>query len=184
MHTYISLLRGINVSGKNRIAMPALQAMYIELGYSNVRTYVQSGNVVFDTLEQAPPILARQIEVEIEGTFSYEVPVIVRRPADFQRILATNPFLRRDGIHPDQLYVTFIASTASMVVLSDLPNPNADGDEYAMGERELYLFCPNGYGRTKLNNNFFERKLKLVATTRNWKTVIALEEMGREGYEN
>jgi len=177
MNTYISMLRGINVSGQKKIAMSALVSMYERLGLTRVRTYVQSGNVVFESDESQAGSLKLRIEAQIQKTFNYEVPVIVRRPEDLQRILGGNPFLRRDGVIIEQLYVTFLDGEPATVGLKGLPNPNADGDEFVLGEQELFLWCPNGFGRTKLNNNFFERKLKVAATTRNWKTVTALQEM-------
>jgi uncharacterized protein (DUF1697 family) len=138
---------------------------------------VQSGNVVFESADAQAGDLARRIEAQIRSTFGYQVPVLVRRPEDLRRILADNPFLRREGTAIEQLYVTFFDGAPARAGLEGLPNPNADGDEFALGVEEVFLWCPNGYGRTKLNNNFFERKLKMAATTRNWKTVMALQEI-------
>jgi uncharacterized protein (DUF1697 family) len=174
------MLRGINVSGQNRIRMEDLKNLYAELGLVNVRTYVQSGNVVFDSQEQSPSLLAKQIEAQIEKSFGLSVPVLIRTPAEFQRILLGNPFLQVRDADPASLHVTFLSGSPSAEKWADLKSPG-DGDEFSVGKEEIFLFCPNGYGRTKLNNTYFERKLGLTATTRNWKTVNALYDMAKGG---
>ena len=175
---YISLLRGINVSGQNKIAMSELKQLYESLGLGNVLTYVQSGNVIFTSEHDELFLLAQSIESCIQQHFGYKVPVFIRGVQDFERILTGNPFLKRKVEDPKLLHVTFLYQAAPVIKL-DTANPNSDGDEFALGEQEIYLFCPFGYGRTKLNNSFFERKLKLSATTRNWKTVFALYNLAK-----
>lgn len=178
MNTFISMLRGVNVSGQNRIHMEALKDLYAALGLVNVRTYVQSGNVVFDSEERSLSMLAKQIEAQIEQSFKIAVPVLVRTPEEFQRIRLNNPFLRVPATDPVNLHVTFLAAPPSAEQWTKLKS-RGDGDEFSAGEQEIFLLCPNGYGRTKLNNTYFERKLGLTATTRNWKTVNALYEVAR-----
>lgn len=171
MQTFISMLRGINVSGKNRISMADLKALYESLGLANVVTYVQSGNVVFD----GENISAAAIESEIKRTLGLDVPVLLRDKNCFERLLKNNPFAVQRHEDPALLHVTFLAATPAPSAL--LVTPNGCTDEFVLEDRELYLFCPGGYGVTKLSNSFFERKLKMVATTRNWKTVNALYEI-------
>jgi len=177
MNTFISMLRGINVSGKNRISMAALKDIYEQLGLNNVVTYVQSGNVVFDTTEEDATALARAIENAITRSLGLDVPVVVRNKSCFQRLLDGNPFTHQRNEDLTFLHITF---------LSDVPAVSAplipDGclDEFVLEDRELYLFCPGGYGETKLSNSFFERKLKVTATTRNWKTVNALYDLANQ----
>jgi uncharacterized protein (DUF1697 family) len=178
MYTYISLLRGINVSGQKKIKMADLKGLYEGLGFANVRTYLQSGNVVFDTHTQDARELAALIEARIEQDFGYSVTVFIRQPGDFQRILESNPFVDRPGAQPNRLLVTFLYRQSPEAKLNDLSIPPGTGDEFYIGKREIYLFCPGGYRKSKLSNNFFERKLGVPATTRNWKTVNALYEMG------
>ena len=179
MVVYISLLRGINVSGQNKIAMPELRQLYESLGLGDIQTYVQSGNVIFTSQPADEAVLAQAIEARIEQQFGYTLPVFVRGVQDFERMIAGNPFLNREVEDPTLLHVTFLYQAAPVEKLLDTASPNPDGDEFVPGEREIYLFCPNGYGRTKFNNGFFERKLKVAATTRNWKTVKALVELAR-----
>jgi uncharacterized protein (DUF1697 family) len=180
MAVFVSLLRGINVSGQNRIAMPDLKQLYEALGLGDVQTYVQSGNVVFTCQQEDESQLAKSIEASIQEKFGYEVPVLLRSGQELERISASNPFLGERAADPAFLHVTFFYMAAPVIQLNEMPSPNADGDEFAPGEREIFLYCPNGYGRTKLSNGFFERKLKVTATTRNWKTVNALADLSRK----
>jgi len=177
---YISLLRGINVSGQNKIAMPELRQLYESLGLGDIQTYVQSGNVIFTSEQADDALLTQAIEARITQKFGYTVPVFIRDVHEFERIITANPFLTRKIEDPTLLHVTFLYQAAPVIKLVDTISPNPNGDEFVPAEREIYLFCPNGYGRTKLNNGFFERKLKVAATTRNWKTVNALVGLARE----
>jgi uncharacterized protein (DUF1697 family) len=120
------------------------------------------------------------VEAQIEQFFGYSVSVFIRDTNDFQRIIASNPFSNERNEDPAKLYVTFLYSSPSESKLSGLAIPNDEGDEFFVGDQEIFLFCPNGYGRTKLSNNFFEKKLKVAATTRNWKTVTTLHKMAVE----
>jgi len=171
---YISLLRGINVSGKNPLAMPHLKRMYQSLGFGNVQTYVQSGNVICDAPPQDPEGLAKRIRSQIQETFGFDVPVIVRTGQEFQHILKNNPFLTQEQENVDYLHVTFLAAPPSAERVQALIAIPQIGDEFVVIEREIYLFCPGGYGRTKFSNTFFEKKLEQAATTRNWKSVVTL----------
>jgi len=174
MTTYISLLRGINVSGQRKIRMADLKNMYEMLGFGNVQTYVQSGNVVFDSDEQDISKIKKSIEARIESTFGFSVPVLTRTAEDFKRIIESHPFKKEEAI---RVLVTFLYERPEKLKLEDLSQYEDKIDKFAIGEQEIFLFCPGGYGKTKLSNTFFERKLNIVATTRNWKSVNALYEM-------
>lgn len=177
MNTFISMLRGINVSGKNRIMMAALKEMYLGLGFSNVVTYVQSGNVVFDSTEADAAALARTIEAAIKQSFGFDVPVIIRDKNRFQKLLDGNPFTHSRDEDLTKLHITFLSDVPTLGIPAI---PNGCLDEFMLDDKELYLFCPGGYGETKLSNSFFERKLKVTATTRNWKTVNTLYEIASQ----
>jgi uncharacterized protein (DUF1697 family) len=179
MTSYISMLRGINVGGQKKINMEALRSVYAGLGLTNVRSYVQSGNVVFDSAEQETAALAGRIEAQIEQSFGFAVLVFVRGVPDFQRVLAGNSFLKAHA-DPSKLHVTFLYSPPSQAALSSLPIPGADGDQFWFGEQAVYLYCPNGYGKTRFSNDFFERKLSVPATTRNWNTVNTLFQLAHQ----
>jgi uncharacterized protein (DUF1697 family) len=177
--TSIALLRGINVGGKKAVRMADLVALMHSLHAANVRSYLQSGNVVFDHDRAAPAELSRSMERAIKRKFGLDVSVIVRTAEEMQSIVSDNPLLQTQGIDAERLQVTF---------LKDIPqNPDVSYFEAVKDARELlrihgkeiYLFCPDGYGRTKLSNQAFEKKLGATATTRNWKTVKVLGEMSK-----
>lgn len=180
MKIFISMLRGINVSGQNKIRMAELKSLYESLGLVNVETYVQSGNVIFDTSAQDASRLTALIEAQIKRSFGYTVSVFIRDRNDFQRILRHNPFLSGRNEDPAKLHVTFLYGSPSKSKLNGLIAPSGEADEFFVGEKEIFLFCPNGYGRTKLSNTFFERKLNVPATTRNWNTVNALYQIANK----
>jgi uncharacterized protein (DUF1697 family) len=176
MKTYISLLRGINVSGKNRISMTELKQLCESMGLKDVVTYIQSGNVVFDYEEEDPAKIIMLTEEGIKQLFGSDVRVILRDKESLKKILESNPFVNQRKADPERLYVTFLSEVPQKPVLRNLL-PKDNGDEFMLYDREVYLFCPNGYGKTKFSNTFFEKKLSVSATTRNWKTVNALNEM-------
>jgi uncharacterized protein (DUF1697 family) len=180
MNTFISLLRGINVSGQNRIRMPDLRGLYNSLSLVNVETYVQSGNVVFDCGEKEATQLAKIIEVEIARSLGLSVKVILRNKDLFKQTIDRNPFVNQRNEDREKLYVTFLSELPSELALSKLPAPASTTDEFRISGLEIYLFCPNGYGRTKLSNAYFERMLNVSATTRNWKTMRALHEIANQ----
>ena len=177
MSIFISLLRGINVGVQKRLRMETLREIYTELGLTWVRTYVQSGNVVFESTEQDPSNLVRRLEAKIEGTCGYSVKVFIKQVPALQDILAGNPFLKDRNEDPSKLHVTFLYRTPSEPWWSELLPPRDTTDEFARGKLVIYLFCPGGYGKSKLSNSYFERKFGMPVTTRNWNTVNALYKM-------
>ena len=174
-HTYISMLRGINVSGQKMIKMTELKVLYESLRLNNVATYIQSGNVIFQSKEKDPVSLGDAIEKAIERTFGFSVTVVLRQPAEFQRVINKCPFLGSAKIDESRVYVTFLKSRpASALVKAMALVPNKSNDTYQISGNEIYLHCPDGYGKTMLSIAFFEKYLKVPATTRNWKTVQTL----------
>lgn len=174
MKTYISLLRGINVSGRNLIKMEALRALYENLGFSDVATYVQSGNVVFRAGEAAFETIAGQINRQIEKEFGFDVPVLVLDVGKLQRIAEANPYAAEPEKDPAFMHVTFLASAPDLSGSSKLSEKQVAGEEFFITDNAVYLYCPLGYGRTKLTNSYIESALKTSATTRNWKTTTEL----------
>jgi uncharacterized protein (DUF1697 family) len=171
---YISMLRGVNVSGQRKLRMETLREIYQRAGFCNVRTYVQSGNVVFEGPEKEPSMLTKDIEASIQQTCGYRVEVFIRLTSEFKQILEGNPFIRDRKEASSKLHVTFLYQPPTVAAWRKLTVPAGTLDEFLPGERAIYLYCPNGYGKTKLSNNFFERKLGVPATTRNWNTINAL----------
>jgi uncharacterized protein (DUF1697 family) len=178
MPSFISLLRGINVSGHNMIKMTELKALYELLGFRNVATYIQSGNVVFQAEKNDDTSVETSIERAIEKKFAFPVTVIVRGSQELGRVIKANPFRGENGIDEKWLYVTFLRSRPPASTIKALaPLAAKSDDRYEFKGREVYLYCPNGYGKTLLSNTFFEKQLKIAATTRNWRTVNTLYSM-------
>ncbi|MCB0431010.1 MAG: DUF1697 domain-containing protein [Flavobacteriales bacterium] len=177
MPTYISILRGINVSGKNKIKMADLKSCYEKLGLDAVTTYIQSGNVVFRATKTTSGKLENMLTGGIHKTFGMDVPVIVRTPDEIQRVIKGNPFLPDKEIDTARLYVTFLQSLPASERLALLEDFSSPPDEFRIIGHEVYMHCPVSYGNSKLSNTFFENKLKVPATTRNWKTVNELMKM-------
>jgi uncharacterized protein (DUF1697 family) len=179
MITYISMLRGVNVGGQKSIKMEELVALYESLGFNNVTTYVQSGNVIFNAPEGDSKVFSTMIEQKIKQVYDFPVAVMLRIMPELQRIVNNNPFLKEKGIDTDKLYVTFLSLAPAAFAMSQVQDMHDKLDKFVAINREIYLYCPDGYGRTKYSNNFFERKLGVTATTRNWKTVNTLLEIAK-----
>ncbi|HNM25180.1 MAG TPA: DUF1697 domain-containing protein [Saprospiraceae bacterium] len=171
MDNFIAILRGINVSGKNMIKMPELKTLFAALGFGSVHTYIQSGNVVFSAPAASEAQLVSVIEQSIAERFGYQVPVLIRTAREWSRVLVNNPFLSEKDIDPAFLHVTLLEEAPQPAVVNKLLQYHYEPDRYVIDGRSVYLFCPGGYGNTKLSNAFFENKLKVRATTRNWKTM-------------
>ncbi|HEV8537808.1 MAG TPA: DUF1697 domain-containing protein [Bacteroidota bacterium] len=178
---YVALLRGINVGGQRSIKMAGLSTLFESLNFQNVRTYVQSGNVVFESRLKDAAAIAGNIEKKITRTYGFDVKVILRTIVEFENIVSHNPFTSERTIEIDKLHVTFLQGLPDKQSVSTLDIKKEINERYIVQGREIYLYCPNGYGRTKLNNGAFERNLKLPATTRNWKTTNKLLEISRTG---
>ena len=177
--TYVALLRGINVGGNKRVAMADLRAWLQEMGFEQVRTYVQSGNAVFRS-KQPRATLASAMEKKIEKQAGFPVRVIVRSAEELKRVLRINPFLKRTGVDLSKLHVTFLTEEVGAVARDKLLGlPRAD-DGFEIIDSEMFLHCPNGYGTSKLGNNVLEKAAGVAATTRNWRTVNALCAMCEE----
>lgn len=180
MSTYISMLRGINVSGQKKILMPELKALYEGFGFSKVITYIQSGNVIFSTEHNASTLaLSTLIEKAILQKYRFNVPVIIRTIDEMQAVINANPFTKEAGQMTEKLYVTFLDDEPALNAFDKINPFDFLPDKFKFYNREIYLDCAAGYGATKLSNSFFENKLKLKATTRNWNTVKKLLELAK-----
>src|SRR6516164_3983996 len=177
MPVYVSMFRGINVGGGKTIKMERLRAAFEALSFFRVRTYAQSGNVVFKTTQGSPAALPKKIQERILRDFGFPVPVILKTTEEMERVVAANPFAEEKSIEQSKLHVTFLSHALPRTVVTALEGLAAGKERFCILNQEVYLSCPNGYGRTKLSNTNIEKKLSVVATTRNWKTVKALLEM-------
>jgi uncharacterized protein (DUF1697 family) len=169
--TYFSILRGINVGGRKKIKMTDLKDLYESLSLENIETYIQSGNIVFQHKTTSTSALEDNIEKKIKEVFNFDVAVFIRTKDEFQKIIENNPFKNLDI---NKLYVTFLTETPSKNIVKEIEKAKDESEQFSLSAKEIYLFIPNGYGRTKLSNDFFEKKLNVSATTRNWKTLNKL----------
>jgi uncharacterized protein (DUF1697 family) len=171
--TYLALLRGINVGGKNKLPMKDLAGMFAKAGCDDVRTYIQSGNVVF----KAPPRLSTRIPglitTQIADRFGYQTPVMLRTTAELGEVILNNPFLRA-GIAEDALHVLFLADLPIPRGIQSLDPDRSPPDAFAVLGKEVYVHCPNGVGNSKLTNAYFDSRLATTCTGRNWRTVTTL----------
>ena len=173
MAVYISLLRGINVSGQKKVKMVDLRALYEGLGLDKVKTYVQSGNVVFES-DHDPATLVAQIEDRIEDVFGFSTDVQVFTRDNWRAIINASPYLDHTDKDRKRLLVTLLAQSPEVQRIQDLGEIDSGADQYHIREKAIYLYCPDGYGRSKLSNNFWEKKLQVRATTRNWNSMNKL----------
>jgi uncharacterized protein (DUF1697 family) len=191
MTTYAAVLRGINVAGNPRIGMAPLATVFAGLGCADVSTYQQTGNVLFTiTTPAAAPApdadadadagLAARLETRIERDLGVRTTVVLRTGADLAAIVAGNPFADRQD-DPTRLHVTFLTAAPAEDRIGTLAGLAAPAEEVLVVGPDVYLHCPNGYGRTRLSNANLERRLGVPGTTRNWKTVLALHGLASTG---
>lgn len=172
MKTYIVILRGINVSGKNILPMVALRELLSSLKFENVQTYIQSGNIVLNSELSKEEVIVK-VKNGIASTFGYDVPVLARTIDEWERAIAKNPY-------PIENH-----KIVSFTFLSEVPIETAvavnstNDDVYTVVNDMVYIYCPGGFGSTKLTNNLFEKKLKVTATSRNYRTTMKLLELAK-----
>ncbi len=171
------MLRAVNVSARNRIPMADLRDLYERHNHTDVTTYVQSGNVVSRATARTAGAVERAISSAIADDLGLDVAVLVRTPTQLHHVLEGNRFLASGD--PKLLHVTFLATSPRRGRVAALDEREHAPDEFHVVGREVYVSCPGGYGRTKINNAWFEQKLGVVATTRNWKTVGQLAAFAR-----
>ncbi|MFL1897278.1 DUF1697 domain-containing protein [Aquimarina sp. 2-A2] len=178
MTTYIALLRGINVGGKRKILMSDLKQLFAKLNFTNVQTYIQSGNVIFTSLKKQTSIeLSLLIHDAILNQFGFEVPVVVKTIGELEQVALNNPFLEDPAIEIKDCHVTFLQHLPSKEAVEAIQKMDQPTDSFTIYNSNIYLHCTDSYHKSKFTNTFFEKKLAVPATTRNWKTVLKLYEM-------
>jgi uncharacterized protein (DUF1697 family) len=173
---HIALLRGINVGGKNMLPMKDLAALFVAAGCGDVKTYIQSGNVVCQVLPAVVRNIRPAIEDAILKRFGYRIPIVMRTGQEFRDVVTGNPFLKA-GVVADVLHVGFLADMPSPERIAALDPHRSAPDEFVVRGREVYFRFPNGVARTKFTNQYFDSKLATTITIRNWRTVMALAEV-------
>lgn len=173
---HIALLRGINVGGSHLLPMKDLKEIFVSAGCSDVSSYIQSGNVIFNAPKGILKKLPGMIAGEIGRRFGFEVPVILRSSEQLENTISANPFLRA-GEPEKTLHVMFLADLPDPAAVSSLDHNRSPGDRFHVQERDVYLHLPNGGARSKLTNAYFDSKLSTRSTIRNWATVLKLLEL-------
>lgn len=177
MTKHLALLRGINVSGTKMIKMDALKKALESIGFTNVETYIQSGNVFVETKEESPGKVGFLIKQEIFKTFGHDVPVVVIGKEDLKICLVKNPFLNEKELDTKKLYVSFLSKSLTAESIHDLKISNIKPDELHIDKTRIYIKYQDSPAKTKLDNNYIEKKLVLTSTIRNWNTVNKLLEI-------
>ena len=174
--THVALLRGINVGGRNMLPMARLVGLFEDAGCTGVRTYIQSGNVVFEAPIARARLVPAAVRTAIATTLGLDVPIVTRTALELERIVSANPFVA-SGTDLGFLGVGFLANRPNATLAAALDHDRSPPDEFILHERELYLRFPNGMARTKLTNAYFDATLKTVTTFRNWRTTLKLLEL-------
>lgn len=180
MKTYLALLRGINVSGHNMIKMEVLKTTLEAIGFQNVQTYIQSGNVFVDTEEENPAAVGFKIKQEIFKALGHEVPVVVICKNDLEACLKNNPFLKEQEVDTKKLYVAFVSTSLRSDSINDLKMSQVKPDEASIDANRIYIKYAVGAGKTRFDQKYIEKKLNVTATIRNWNTVTQLLKLYEE----
>ena len=174
--TYLALLRGINLGPKNKISMPELADVFAKAGCQDVRTYIQSGNVICEAIPEVSVRLPELITKEIQKRFSHKVPVMLRTTGEMRGVIRENPFLE-EGAAEDVLHVMFLADLPRPGAVKSLDPGRSPPNRFNVRGKEVYLLCPEGFARTKLTSSYFDSKLGTIGTVRSWRTVTKLLEL-------
>jgi uncharacterized protein (DUF1697 family) len=177
--THLALLRGINLGAKNKLPMKDLGEMFASAGCGKVRTFIQSGNVIFVAAPGRADRMPDLIRGQIAKHFGYQVPIVLRTTEQLANVIRNNPFLKA-GVAEQELHVLFLGDLPAPRAVQSLDPDRSPPDEFRIAGREIYLRLPNGVGRSKLNNQYFDSRLGTISTGRNWRTVTKLFELMSE----
>jgi uncharacterized protein (DUF1697 family) len=181
MAAMIALLRGVNMTGHNMIKMTDLAALFIKLGFKDAETYIQSGNVVFTNPDSCAD---KDIELLIEGAikkqFGHDISVMIRSVEEVKKVLLVNPFVPSGDFDQAKHAAIFLKEPPLLAQTDKLAGIDYPPDKFNVSGKEIFIWCPNGFGKTKLYTNFFENKMKVIGTARNWKTISTLVEIAEK----
>ena len=176
MKTYIALLRGINVGGHRKVPMASLREFLTKGGLQNVKTYIQSGNIIFQSTERTNE-LEGIIKKSIQDYFGFEVSVIVKTPEDLKTILDDCPFQKHQK---EKSFFVILNRIPDVQLVAEVQKVSYENEEIIIKNDALYFYCSIGYGNSKFNMNTFERKLKVIGTSRNYNTMLKLLSLSTE----
>jgi uncharacterized protein (DUF1697 family) len=163
------------MAGHNSIKMNDLSNLYKDLGFTDVETYIQSGNVIFcsDKIEQVP-VISQRIEKAILDKFNLNIPVMIRTVKEIKELSSSNDFLYEENFDPAKMAVIFLHEKCKGSQIQKVADVNYPPDRFLISGSEIYIYCPDGFGKTKLYTNFFEKKMGVIGTGRNWKTITTI----------
>jgi uncharacterized protein (DUF1697 family) len=163
------------MSGHNSIKMTDLSALYKDMGFNDPETHIQSGNVIFSSVDDLP---AHDISVKIEKAiferFRYVVPALIRTVEEIRRLISVNPFLAEENFEPSKMAVMLLYKEPVETQIQKVINIDYPPDKFRIIGSEIFIYCPNGFGKTKFYTNFFEKKMNVTGTARNWKTITTM----------
>ncbi len=168
------------MTGHNAIKMTGLATLFRKIGYTDAETYIQSGNIVFTYSIGNIDSVSSMIRKAILSEFSLNIAVISRTLDEMKKIISANPFLEEPGFDPSKMAVLFLELKPSDEQVLKVAGVDYPPDKFYINGSEIYVYCPNGFGKTKLYTNFFEAKMKVTGTARNWRTVNKLMEMAEK----
>ena len=178
MQTLISFFRGVNMTGHHSMKMADLSKLFCQIGFCENQTYIQSGNVIFRADAQADRNeIAGRITQDVFKNFGYNIPVMIRDIDDLKQLAKSNPYLDLKDFDPSKMAVIFLLYPPTEAAIEKMKNISYPPDQYHISDREILTWCPNGFGKTKLYTNFFEHKMGVIGTARNWKTVTTILKM-------
>ncbi|MBD0823812.1 DUF1697 domain-containing protein [Aestuariibaculum marinum] len=177
MKPFIALLRGINVSGQKKIPMAELRTLLSNAGFTGVQTYIQSGNVVFRSDVKDEKSISETISKAILKQFGFDVSVLVKTLEDFQAVFEASPF-SEEALKKS--YFMLLFDKPKLELAEQIMQLSTSEEQFTITENCVYFYSANGYGKTKFNNNFFERKLNIIATARNYNTMVKLLSLSAE----
>ena len=173
---YAALLRGVNVGGKNKLPMRELSTIFSDAGCTDVVHYIQSGNVVFRASASLAERIAALVEERVHARFGFAPPVVIRTKSELASIVRNNPFVAR-GDDAAKLFVMFLADRPGAARLAELDPRRSPGDDFVVKGKDIFMCLGAGAAKTKLTNDYFDRKLATTSTSRNWRTVQKLLEL-------
>ncbi len=177
MESYIAFLRGINVAGQKKMPMAEVRKMMADAKFGDVKTYIQSGNIVFKNEINATEKLEELIHAAIEKTFGFDVPVLVKSVSEIKEILNHNPFDNPQDLEENRIYFVLLQNTPNKKLVKAFEETEYPNEKFSVSDNCVYLCCKIGYGKAKLNNNVIEHKLQVNTTTRNYRTMNKLLEL-------
>jgi uncharacterized protein (DUF1697 family) len=166
------------MTGHNSMKMNDLKELCEKIGLNNAETYIQSGNIIFRSVDKLiESEVALKIERAILDQFGYNIPVMIRTIEEIKKIISNNPFIHRPDFDPSKMVAVFLHTNPSKDQVQKVRDVNYPPDEFTIIDREIFIYCPNGFGRSKLYTNFFEKKMGVIGTARNWKTITTIRDL-------